>query len=64
MPTLTLRKLIKFGQRGMVVTVPRGWVRYYGLKAGDRLEVIADGELRIRPVIEESSGLPANRTTT
>jgi bifunctional DNA-binding transcriptional regulator/antitoxin component of YhaV-PrlF toxin-antitoxin module len=56
MPTLTLRKLIKFGDGGVVVTVPRGWVRYYGLKAGDRLEVIADGELRIRPVREESSG--------
>ena len=62
MPTLTLRKLIKFGDHGLVVTVPRGWVRYYGLVAGDRLEVIADGELRIRPAKEEWSGSPANRT--
>ena len=49
MPTQTIRKLIKFGRDGVVMTVPREWIRYYGLKAGDRLEVIADGELTIRP---------------
>ena len=52
MPTLTLRKLIKFGQTGLVLTIPRGWSRYYDLKPGDRLEVIADGELIIRPVMK------------
>ena len=50
MPTLTLRKLIKFGQTGLVLTIPKGWSRYYDLKAGDRLEVIANDELIIRPV--------------
>ena len=49
MPTLTVKKLIKFGEGGLVITIPRSWVRYYSLKAGDRLEVIADGELTIRP---------------
>lgn len=49
MPTLTLRKLIRFGDGGLVITVPKAWVRYYGLRAGDELEVIADGELIIRP---------------
>ena len=52
MPTLTFRKLIKFGENGVVVTIPKGWQRYYGLKAGDRLEVIANEELIIRPVIK------------
>ncbi|MFC1871653.1 AbrB/MazE/SpoVT family DNA-binding domain-containing protein [Chloroflexota bacterium] len=49
MPTLTVRKLIKFGESGLALTIPKGWTRYYGLKAGDRLEVIANGELVIRP---------------
>ena len=49
MPTLTFRKLIKFGQSGFVITIPKSWIRYYKLKAGDRLEVIADGELIVRP---------------
>ena len=55
MPTLTLRKLIKFGDGGIVITVPIAWIRYYGLGAGDKLEVIADGELIIRPEKETLS---------
>jgi AbrB family looped-hinge helix DNA binding protein len=49
MPTQTSRKLIKFGQGEVVMTVPKGWVRYHNLKAGDRLEVIVDGDLVLRP---------------
>jgi len=49
MPTLTLRKVIKLGQNGLVMTLPAGWVRYYNLKAGDRLEVIANKKLIVRP---------------
>ena len=48
MPTLMLRKLIRFGDGGLVINVPKAWARYYGLKAGDCLQVIADGELVIR----------------
>ena len=50
MPTITYRKLIRFGSTGAVITVPKGWIRYYGLRAGDTLEVIANGELIVRPV--------------
>ena len=49
MPTLTRRKLIAMGDGGLVVTVPKAWRDYYGLKAGDVVVVIADGELRISP---------------
>ena len=48
MPTLTIRKLIRFGDDGLVITVPKSLVRYYGLKAGDKLEVVADSELVVR----------------
>ena len=49
MPTLTVSKLIRFGDDGLVITVPKSWVCHYGLKAGDKLEVVADGELVVRP---------------
>ncbi len=55
MPTITYRKLIKFGKGGAVMTVPKGWMRYYGLEAGDRLEVIANGALIVRPSQERLS---------
>jgi AbrB family looped-hinge helix DNA binding protein len=58
MPTLTRRKLIAMGDGGLVVTVPKAWRDYYGLKAGDVVIVVADGELRIRPIPrqDEDSG--------
>ncbi len=55
MPTLTLRKLIRFGDGGLVITLPKSWVRYYQLKPGDQLEVIADSELVIRVVKVETT---------
>jgi len=48
MPTVTQRTLIKFGENGLVLTIPKAWVDYYQLKPGDKLEVIANGELTIR----------------
>ena len=47
--TVDYRKIIKFGTDGLVLTIPKGWIRYYGLEAGDKLEVIADGDLIVRP---------------
>lgn len=53
MPTLAKRKLIKFGEAGLVLTVPRAWARYYNLKPGDKVEIEANGELTVR-ILEES----------
>ena len=50
MPTLTTRKVIKLGHNGFVITLPAGWIRYYNLKAGDKLEVIANKKLIVRPI--------------
>ncbi len=49
MPTLAKRKLIKFGESGLVLTVPKPWARYYGFKPGDKVEIVADVELVVRP---------------
>lgn len=58
MPTLAYRKLIKFGEEGLVLTIPRAWARYYKLKPGDRVEVEANGELVVRPEVsmEQANG--------
>ncbi|MBA7694260.1 hypothetical protein ES703_102867 [subsurface metagenome] len=53
MPTLAKRKLIKFGESGLVLTVPKGWARYHDLKPGDKVEIEANGELTVR-ILEES----------
>jgi hypothetical protein len=48
MPTITFRKVIRLGQNGFVISLPVGWIRYHNLKAGDRLEVIANKKLIVR----------------
>ena len=53
MPTITYRRLIRFGRGGTVITVPKGWMRYCGLWAGDKSEITANGELVARPVTEK-----------
>jgi len=62
MPTVTKRTLIKFGENGLVLTIPKAWIDYYELKAGDILMVIANGELRISPTRQEKACVNAQET--
>ncbi|MBI4187926.1 MAG: AbrB/MazE/SpoVT family DNA-binding domain-containing protein [Chloroflexi bacterium] len=48
MPTLFERSVINLGQGSCVITLPKAWLRYYGINPGDKLEVIINGELVIR----------------
>ena len=53
MATLTYRKLIKFGG-GMVITLPKSWADYYQLKPGDKVIVVANRRLEIKPIGKEA----------
>ncbi len=48
MPILVKRKLFKIGEGGVAITLPKAWINYHHLKPGDKVEVIADGDLIIR----------------
>jgi bifunctional DNA-binding transcriptional regulator/antitoxin component of YhaV-PrlF toxin-antitoxin module len=48
MPTLVERSVIDMGQGSYVITLPRPWVRFLNIKPGEKLEIIANGELVIR----------------
>lgn len=48
MPSIEERRLVKLGT-SVIVTLPHGWLRYHGLKAGDRVLVRVNGCLTIRP---------------
>lgn len=55
MGTLLERTLMRMGQGGLVVSIPKGWAAYYGLKPGDKVIIIANGSLRIRPKIRHGN---------
>lgn len=63
MPTLTRRTLIRFGDNALVLTIPKPWVDFYRLKPGDKVEVIANGVLTIRPLGAQDNGQAKNNTT-
>jgi AbrB family looped-hinge helix DNA binding protein len=43
------RTISKVGGTSLMVTLPKGWLRYMGLKPGDKVEIISNGEITIRP---------------
>ncbi len=55
MPSSYLRKIIDMRKGSCVITLPKAWLRYFGLKPGDKLEVIANGELTIHPLKESET---------
>ena len=48
MPTISERSIIKFGNGGLVLTIPIGWARYYSLSPGDKLITIANDDLVVK----------------
>ena len=46
---MTERSLIRFGDGGLVVTIPKAWASYYGLKPGDKVQVVTNGKLTLFP---------------
>lgn len=49
MASLVERSLIRFGNGGLVVSIPIAWARYYNLLPGDKVVIIANSKLTIRP---------------
>ena len=42
------RTVSRVGGNSLMVTLPKGWLRYMGIKAGDKVEIITNGEIIIR----------------
>ena len=60
MPLLENRRIYAAG-KSLAVTLPKGWLRYFGIKAGDEVEIVANGDLIIHPLQsaeEKAKGKP------
>ena len=55
MPIQVERTLFRIGNGGFAVTVPKAWVRYRKLQPGDKVEVVADEDLIIRPMVSRAA---------
>ncbi len=54
MPSLEYRKVYPVG-RSLVLTLPRGWLAFFNIKAGDQVKIVADQDLVISPPQGEES---------
>ncbi len=50
MPIIEERRIYRSSKSSCAITLPRGWLRYFRLEAGDKVEIEANGELIIRPI--------------
>jgi bifunctional DNA-binding transcriptional regulator/antitoxin component of YhaV-PrlF toxin-antitoxin module len=50
MPIVEQRMIYRVGKSSLAITLPQNWLRYFGLKPGDKVEITANGELTIRPL--------------
>jgi antitoxin component of MazEF toxin-antitoxin module len=49
MPILEERIIYRVGKSSLVITLPQNWLRFFGLTAGDTVEITGNGDLTIRP---------------
>jgi antitoxin component of MazEF toxin-antitoxin module len=57
MPILVERKLFRIGEGGYAVTLPKAWINYNRLKAGDKVEIVVNQNLVIRIKTEQEEPL-------
>ncbi|MCW4015537.1 MAG: AbrB/MazE/SpoVT family DNA-binding domain-containing protein [Candidatus Bathyarchaeota archaeon] len=55
MPQKETRKLVAIGN-SLGVTLPKGWIDYFDLKLGDKLEVITNGNVTLKPKQSKKKG--------
>ena len=51
MPNIFERSLIRAGDGGLVLVIPKSWVTYHCLKPGDILRVKTNGNLVVEPTV-------------
>ena len=51
------RTVLRVGGCSLMITLPKGWLRYMGIEAGDKVDVITNGEIIIRQKRKEDSSV-------
>jgi len=54
MPIKSVRKIIRIGDSSLAVILPISWLRYHNLCYGDKLEIVANGSIEIKPIEKEN----------
>jgi hypothetical protein len=52
MPHIENRKIIRIGKTSLGVILPKAWLRYFSVQAGDIVELVSNGHITITPPIK------------
>lgn len=52
-PHEDIRKIIKVGETSLAVILPKSWLRYYHLTDKDKVIVVSNGNVTIKPPVKE-----------
>lgn len=56
MPISEERMIYRVGKSSLAITLPQNWLRYFGLSAGDTVELTGNGDLKIHPTNRRDHG--------
>ncbi len=56
MPISEERMIYRVGKSSLAITLPQNWLRYFGLAAGDTVEITDNGDLTIHPRNRQENG--------
>ena len=56
MPKFEERTIYKVGKSSLAITLPQNWLKYFGLGAGDTVEITGNGDLTIHPRKRQENG--------
>jgi antitoxin component of MazEF toxin-antitoxin module len=63
MPILEKRMIYRVGKSSLAITLPQNWLKYFGLTAGDTVEITGNGDLTIRPHKGQGKGIERLKDT-
>jgi len=49
-PQIERRKIVRIGKTSLGVILPKPWLRYFSLDAGDEIEVLSNGSITVKPL--------------
>jgi hypothetical protein len=51
-PQTENRKIIRIGKTSLGIILPKAWLRYFSIKAGDEVEVTSNGQVTVKALLK------------
>jgi bifunctional DNA-binding transcriptional regulator/antitoxin component of YhaV-PrlF toxin-antitoxin module len=58
MPQKENRKIVRIGKTSLGIILPKAWLRYFSINAGDKVEVISNGYVTVKPLNKNNTTSP------